>query len=304
VFSPTAWTVFQTPLAVGPRAVFPTEVAIHGVRLACERPDLLGRRLSPWDGAALARPLLAEGLGADIFAATVRRMLPTQQLKPWRHHLGRYPKHPRDTAVYAPVAARLDLSTRPLQADELVLSREEQTSLQPRPRPSPTLPAQPHNRPHRVEHEDKRAGALKLFAAVDPRAGKVDGHGDERKRQQEGMAWLEAVDIAVDEPSRTIPRVCDHVRTQQGKEVRKWLADHPRVVVPFPPVHGSWMKQGEPWFSILQRQRWRLVDCESNAHLHAKLDPFIQEWNQHAHPFNWSTTSVTNIMAEAPALAA
>jgi hypothetical protein len=64
------------------------------------------------------------------------------------------------------------------------------------------------------------------------------------------------------------------------------------------------MKQVEPWFSLLQRQRWRLVDCESNEHLHAKLDQFIQEWHQHAHPFNWSTTSVTNIMAEAPALAA
>jgi hypothetical protein len=35
-----------------------------------------------------------------------------------------------------------------------------------------------------------------------------------------------------------------------------------------------------------------------------KLEQFIQEWNQQAHPFNWSTKSVAKVMAEAPALAA
>jgi hypothetical protein len=64
------------------------------------------------------------------------------------------------------------------------------------------------------------------------------------------------------------------------------------------------MNQVEQWFSILQRKRLRIVDVESKDHLHAKLDQFIEEWKQHAHPFNWSTTSVAKIMAEAPALAA
>jgi hypothetical protein len=57
-----------------------------------------------------------------------------------------------------------------------VLSLDEKTSLQPRPRPAPTLPAQPHHRPNRVEHEYKRAGALNLFAGFDSRSGKVYGH--------------------------------------------------------------------------------------------------------------------------------
>ena len=86
-FSPSVWTGSQTPLAAGPRAVFPPEVAIHVVRLACERPDLLGRSLSQWDCAELARQLIAEGIVEDISAATVRRILAAHQLKPWRHHL-------------------------------------------------------------------------------------------------------------------------------------------------------------------------------------------------------------------------
>jgi hypothetical protein len=64
------------------------------------------------------------------------------------------------------------------------------------------------------------------------------------------------------------------------------------------------MNQVEQWFSILQRKRLHIADFESKAHLRVKVDQFIKEWNQHAHPFNWSTTSVAKIMAEAPALAA
>jgi hypothetical protein len=162
-----------TPLAAVPRAVFPPEVAIHVVRLACERPDPLGRSLSPWDGTELARQLVADGIVEDISAATVRRILAAHPLKPWRQQVWLSPKQPRDAAFYDTVSELIDRYTRPLHPDELGLSVDEQTSLQPRPRGSPTLPAQPHNRPNRVEHEDKRAGALHLFAAFDTRSGQV-----------------------------------------------------------------------------------------------------------------------------------
>jgi DDE superfamily endonuclease len=294
----------RTLLAVGPKGVFPPEVAIHIVRLACERPDMLSRSLSQWDGHELARQLIAEGSVEEISASTVRRILAAPQLKPWRHHLWLHPTHPRDAAFSATVAELIDLYTRHLRADELVLSLDEKTSLQPRPRPSPTLPARPHHLPNRVEHEYKRAGALNLFAAFDTRSGQVYGHCDDRKRQREFIAFLEAVDVEVDEHIRTIHLVCDNVSTHHGKEVRKWLAHHPRFIVHFTPVHCSWMNQVEQWFSILQRKRLRIVDVESKDQLHTKLDQFIREWNQQAHPFNWCTKSVAKIMAEAPALAA
>jgi len=62
--------------------VFPPEVAIPVVRLACERPDALGRRLSPWECTELARPLIAEGIVEEISTATVRRILAAPQLTP------------------------------------------------------------------------------------------------------------------------------------------------------------------------------------------------------------------------------
>jgi hypothetical protein len=82
------------------------------------------------------------------------------------------------------------------------------------------------------------------------------------------------------------------------------MAKPPRVVGHFTPVHGSWMHHVEPWWSLLQRQRWRISDVESTDPRRAKIDPFSTAGNQPAHPFHWSTKSVAKIMAGAPALAA
>jgi hypothetical protein len=293
-----------TPLAAERRAIFPPEVALHVVHLACERPDTLGRSLSQWDCEELARQLMADGIVKAISAPTVRRMLAAHQLKPWRHHLWLYPTPPRDADCYPTVSELIDLYTRPRRPDELLLCVDEKTSLQPRPRRSPTLPAQPQNLPNRHEHEYTRAGALNLFAAFDTRSGQVYGHCHERKRQQEFIAFLDQLDAEIDAHIHTIHLVCDNVSTHHGKEVRKWLAKHPRFVVHFTPVHCSWMNQIEQWCSILQRQRLRIVDFDAKDHLRAKLEPFIREWHLHAHPFNWSTQSVAKVMAAAPAMAA
>jgi transposase len=284
--------------------VFPPEVAIHVVRLACERPDSLGRSLSQWDCTELARQLIAEGVVEGISAATVRRILACHHLKPWRHHLWLYPKHPRDAAFYASISELIDLYTRLLHDDEVVLSVDEKTSLQPRPRLAPTRPAQPGNIPNRYEHEYKRRGALNLFAAFDTRSGIVFGQCYPRKRQQEFITFLEQLDAEIVPHIKTIHLVCDNVSTHHGKEVRQWLVKHPRFVLHFTPVHCSWMNQVEQWFSILQRKRLRIADFDSKEHLQAKIEQFIREWNQHAHPFNWLTKSVAKVMAEVPAMAA
>lgn len=303
-FWPSGWLASRTLLAAGPRAVLPPEVAIPVVRLACVRPDRLDRRLSQWDGAALARQRVAAGLVSERSAATMRRIWAAPQLTPWRHHLGRYAKHPRAGGLSATVAARIALYTRPRRAAEMGRSLDEKTSRQPRPRLAPTRPAQPQNRPNQYEHDDKRAGALTLVAAFATRSGCVYGQGDARNRQQEGIACREHLAPEMAERLRTIPRVCDHVSTHHGNEVTRWFAQHPRVVVHCTPVHGSWMNQVEPWCRIWQRQRLRLVDFISKAHGRVKLAPCIRAWNQQAHPFNWSTTSVTQVMAQASAMAA
>jgi transposase len=279
-------------------------VAIHLVKIACELPDRLGVSLSQWDCTELARQLVADGVVTSISPQTVGRILNHHRLKPWRKHLWLSPDVPRDAAFAACVQHIVDLYTRPLAPHEAVLCVDEKTSLQPRTRVSPTLPARP-DLPVRVEHEYERKGALNLFAAFDTRTGKVYARTAERKRQVEFIAFLEQVDREIPAEKTTIHIVLDNLIMHKGKKVRAWLALHPRFVFHHPPVHCSWMNQVEQWFGILQRKRLVIADFADKAALSERLLAFVSHWNEYAHPFNWSTKSVAKVMAKCqPALAA
>ena len=45
---------------------FPPAVALSVVKLACERPDVIGRSLSQWESTALARQLVRDGVSVDL----------------------------------------------------------------------------------------------------------------------------------------------------------------------------------------------------------------------------------------------
>ena len=270
---------------------------MHVVKIACERPDHVGRSLSQWGCTEIARQLGRDGVGTSISAETVRQVLLSHRLKPWRQTMWLSAKVPRDAAFAAPVREICDLYTRPLRPDEVVLCADEMTSLQPRPRKAPTLAAK-KDRPTRVEHEYGRCGALNLFAAFDTRTGKVYGMTAGRKRQAEFIAFLEQLNREIPASVKTIHLVLDNVQMHKGKQVQAWLAKHPRFVFHHPPVHCSWMNQVEQWFGILKRKRLRIADFASKEQLAERLMAFISEWNEIAHPFNWTSKSVAKVMAK------
>lgn len=270
---------------------------MHLVKIACERPDDLGRSLSHWDCAELARQLVSDEVVESISPQTVQRMLTHHKLKPWRKHLWLSPKVPRDAEFCRRVKNICSLYTRKLKGDEVVLCVDEKTSLQPRTRTSPTLAAQP-GLPVRVEHEYERKGALNLFAAFDTRTGKVYAHTAERKRQKEFIEFLDQLDREIPPEITTVHLVMDNLRMHTGKQVQAWLERHPRFKFHHPPVHCSWMNQVEQWFSILQRKRLVIADFKDKAHLAERLLAFVKEWNERAHPFHWTKKSVAKILAK------
>ena len=276
---------------------FPPEVAMYVVKLACERPDLVGRSLSQWDSTEWARQLVRDGVVSAMSPQTVQRILAHHKLKPWRHHLWLSPHVPRDAAFAAQVGAIVTLYTRPLGQNEVVLCVDEKTNLQPRPRKAPTKAAQA-GRPVYVEQEYSRCGALNLCAAFDTRTGHVYARTAERKRQVEFIAFLEQLDQEIACPITTVHLVLDNLRMHKGKQVQAWLAKHPRFVLHFPPVHCSWMNQVEQWFSIVQRKRLRIADFANKSPLAECVMAFVAQWNEHAHPLQWSTKSVAKIMAK------
>lgn len=269
---------------------------MHVVKMACQMPSDHNRSLALWDCKELSRQLVQEGIVQSISEETVRRILTHHKLKPWRSHMWLGDKTPRTEAFRQQISEICDLYTRPLEPGEMVLSFDEKTSLQPRLRVRPTLPAIP-GRPVLVEHEYKRQGALNLFASFDTRTGKVYGKCFPRKRAVEFIEYLQWLDKQIPSEVKRLLIVLDNLRTHKTKDVRVWLANHPRFEFHFIPVHCSWMNQVEQWFGILQRKRFKITDFASIEDLEQRIISFIEEYNQIAHPFNWSTKSVTKVMA-------
>lgn len=266
------------------------------MKLACELPDEQRRSLSTWTCAELARSLRNDGIVEAISPQSVQRILQSHRLKPWRIHHWLSPKVPRDEAFRQQTLEICDLYTRPLSSSERVLCLDEMTSLQPRSRTAATRPAMPGLVPVRIEHEYIRKGALNLSAAFDTRTGDVIGICRRRKRQVEFIELLEAIDAKMPARVTAIHLVCDNVSTHKGKLVRAWLARHPRFQMHFTPVHCSWMNQVEQWFSILKRKRLIAPNFTDLEDLESKLLAFINEWNDVAHPFDWTPKSFSKVL--------
>ena len=283
--------------AEGASPLFPPLVEDYAIKIACERPDPCGRSLSQWDCIQIANELMRQCIVAYIGRESVRLILARCKLKPWRFRMWLSAKVKRDEAFAARVEQIRDLYTRSLADDEMVLCLDENTNIQPRQRLAPTLPAAP-GQPVRLEHEYKRDGALNLLAAFDTRTGKVWGHMAVRKRQVELIEFLEQLDADISAGIKTIHVVLDNVPMHTGKNVMEWLAKHPRFQWTHPPVHCSWMNQVEQWFSILKRKRLRIQDFASKAEMKERIMKFIQQWNERAHPFRWTTRSFDKIIAK------
>jgi hypothetical protein len=231
-----------------------------------------------------------------ISASSVQRILASEKLKPWRVHHWLSAKVPRDDHFRETVHNICDVYTRKLGPHERVLSLDEKTSLQPRTRTSCNRAARPGNEPLLVEHEYVRKGALQLFAAFDTRTGQVLGLLRRRKRQTEFIELLEKIDRETPSKITRIQVICDNLSIHAGKLARAWLEAHPRFQMHFTPVHCSWMNQVEQWFSILQRKRLRAPNFDDLADLEQKILSFIDEWNEIAHPFNWSAKSFEKVL--------
>jgi transposase len=265
------------------------------VKLACELPSLRGVPVGQWDCTELARVLVDEGMVESISPETVRRLLLGHELRPWRVHAWLSPQVPRDSEFLRTVEGICNLYTRPLERWEAVIAVDEKTSLQPRPRRAPTLPAEP-GKPVRAEHGYRRKGALHLFAAFDTRSGEVIGETAQRKRAQEFVAFLDGLDKRQPASLTAIHVIIDNLIVHKSKEVKAWLAAHPRFIFHFTPVHCSRLNQVEQWFSILQRKLLRHPNFADLSALAQALQDFIRRWNRFARPFDWSR-SITKIMA-------
>jgi len=239
------------------------------------------------------------GQRLQVSNTTIARAWRAYGIKPWKAESFRFSTDPE---LVGKVIDICGLYLAPPQ-NAIVLCVDEKSQIQALDRTVPILPMQ-EGRIERRSHDYYRHGTSTLFAALDIATGEVTAALKPRHRHQEFLAFLKQIERAyrgvVNEAGVPVQLhlVMDNYAAHKHKNVKAWLADHPRFVVHFTPTHASWMNLVEVWFGIVERQAIRRGVFKSVADLNAKIRAFINGWNDRAHPFVWTKTA-DQILAKA-----
>jgi transposase len=273
--------------------VFAAEVVAGVKAMACEPPSVRAVPLSRWSSAELAGQAVAEGLAVSVSAATVRRWLAEDAIKPWRYRSWIFPRDPDFAAKAGRV---LDLyegvwDGAPLGADEYVISADEKSQLQALSRCHPSLPPAP-GRAARVEFEYERHGTLAYFGAYDVHRARLIG----RVAPSTGIvAFGELVEqVMTQEPYASAKRVfwiVDNGSSHAGRaSISRMRGAWPTATLVHLPVHASWLNQIEVVFSVIGRKVVKPADFADLDALAQRLSDFEPRYNAAAKPFDWKFT--------------
>jgi hypothetical protein len=143
----------------------------------------------------------------------------------------------------------------PRLACDFVISVDEKTSVQPRRRKQPTLPAAA-DRPMRVEHEYFREWTWTYLAAWDVHRAKLFG----RCEKKSGIAPTDRLmsEVMSQEPYKSANRVfwiMDNCSAHRGEKAMQRIRSRwPSAILVPTPIHANWRNQIEIYFSIVQRK--------------------------------------------------
>ncbi len=261
--------------------------------LACQLPAAVGAPLARWSCPELAREAIAQDIVETISAATVRRWLAQDAIKPWQFRSWVFPRDPEFAAKAQRV---LDLyerwwGGRRLGPGEYVISSDEKTSIQARCRCHPSLPPG-RARMMRVNHEYERGGALAYLAAYDVHRARVFGRCAPLTGIVPFMALVE--EVMTTEPYASARRVfwiVDNGSSHRGQAaIDRLAARFPNAVMVHTPVHASWLNQVEIFFSVVQRKVVSPNDFTDLAEVEQRLAAFEWRYNATAKPFRWTFT--------------
>src|SRR5271157_4925572 len=171
----------------------------------------------------------------------------------------------------------------------MVLCVDEKSQCQALERTQPSLPLG-LGYVQGFTHDYARHGTTTLFAALDIANGQVLTQCKPHHRHQEFLSFLRLIERNVPDELE-VHLVADNYGSHKHAAIKGWLARHERFHLHFTPNYSSWLNQVERWFSLITQRAIRRGSFTSVRDLVAKIDAFVQSYNENSAPFKWHATA-------------
>ena len=226
---------------------------------------------------------MAKAVG--VSPATVQRIWSGRGLKP---HLVKTFKLSNDPLFEEKLIDVVGLYLNPPEK-AVVLCMDEKTSIQALDRTQASLPMV-KGRAGTTTSDYKRHGTTTLFAALGAVDGTVIGQCVDRHRHEEFLKFLRKIDREVPK-GVVVHMILDNYATHKHKNVKIWLAKHPRFHLHFTPTSSSWLNLVERWFRELTDKAIRRGVFHSVPDLIAAIEKYMEVHNDEPRPFVWTATA-------------
>lgn len=289
---PKRTTVAGCPTQRSP-AFFSSVVRAQATALACTLPQDSGRPLSRWSSAELAQRVHDSRIAPAISAATIRRWLRQERIKPWQYRYWQKPTDPRFLEKAAVVLRLYERAAALARQGQIIICADEKTCMQALTVGGGVEAAGP-GRSLRLGCRYRRQGILNLFAALLVHTGRTMARCFERKRFVEfqdflrmifGSLWCQGI--------RVVHSILDNGSTHAPKQIDAWIESLQlpvEVRIHWLPINASWLDQVEIVFSPLQRKALTPNHFQDRQQLSDRVLSFLEERNRHARPIRWSYT--------------
>lgn len=278
-------TLEEDPRPGRPR-IFNTKQFQKIIAMVCSDPPE-GR--ARWTIRLITHQAVQNSLVPQISRETVRILLKSHDLKPWRQKMWCIPE--LNDEYIERMEDVLNLYERPYNSKHPVVCIDEK-SIQVLSDTREGVLAKP-GKPARIDHEYKREGTANAFVWIEPLAGKYNVTITKHRKKKDFAKIIYKIERIYQE-AKSIHLVLDNLNThnikslveQYGEEKAKRIWK--RFDIHYTPKHGSWLNQGEIGIALYSSQCLGKRRMGNIERLINETKVWVKQANRNKVRINWT----------------